>query len=61
MSDLMPISCTDNRPTDIDNTLMQISISGRPTCSVEERVRRYILPNSSIRACQGTSSIHDGR
>ncbi len=28
MSDLMPISCTDNGPTDIDNTLMQISISG---------------------------------
>jgi hypothetical protein len=28
MSDLMPISCTDNGPTDIDNTLMQIRISG---------------------------------
>ncbi len=26
MSDLMPISCTDNGPTDIDKTLMQISI-----------------------------------
>ncbi len=28
MSDLMPISCTDNGSIDIDNTLMQISISG---------------------------------
>ncbi len=28
MSDLMQISCTDNGPTDIDDTLMQISISG---------------------------------
>ncbi len=28
MSDLMHISCTDNEPNDIDNTLMQISISG---------------------------------
>jgi hypothetical protein len=28
MSDLMPISCTDNRQNDIDNTLMQIRISG---------------------------------
>jgi hypothetical protein len=35
MSDLMLISCTDNGPTDVDNTLMQISISGRPTCSVK--------------------------
>ncbi len=35
MSDLMPISCTDNGPTDLDNTLMQISSSGRPTCSVK--------------------------